>query len=194
MAASFSKNGSNGISREEGFTLIEVMFAAVYLAVGLLAIAAMQDIAIGRATDAKRLTVATNVATEMIERVRYNSPANSTATLGQYPYNGITACSDLTACPGGETAGNSANNVTALSDYNDWRSRLKATDAAGLLMLPGAVGTVTSTMVDLVNNTTGAAGADGVADMGQVQVTVTVKWATGIRTPTITMSTIVAPL
>lgn len=194
MAQSFFRSERSGALSEGGFTLIEIMFAAVYLTVGLLAVAAMQEIAIARAADAKRMTVATNIATEMIERIRYNSPANSTATLGQYPYNGITACSDLTACPGGETAGNSTNNVPAKSDYDDWRARLKAIDVAGKLQLPGAIGTVTSAKVDVVNNSTGLPGADGIADLGQVQVTVTVQWSTGIRTPTLTMSTIVAPL
>ena len=61
---------------EQGFTMIEVMFAAVYLAVGLLGIAAMQDIALSRNQDAKRITVATNLAVEMLERVRFNSPNN----------------------------------------------------------------------------------------------------------------------
>jgi len=169
-----------GVGRgEKGFTLIELMFASVYLAVGLLAIAAMEDIAIGRSTDARRLTVATNLATEMLERVRFNSPANSTLAGANYPYNGIQACSDLTTCV--EAAGNSAANATANGDYDQWRARLKATDSAGQLMLPGAVATVTSAAI-------------GTPSLGQVLVTVSVSWTSGLRTPTIALNTVVAPL
>lgn len=166
---------------EKGFTLIELMFASVYLSVGLLAIAAMEDIAISRSTDAKRLTVATNLATEMLERVRFNSPANATLSgaPANYPYNGIQACSDLATCA--EAAGNSAANATANGDYDQWRARLKTRDASGQLMLPGAVATVTSA-------------ATGTASLGQVLVTVSVRWTSGLRTPTLTLNTVVAPL
>lgn len=177
-----SVEGGNGVGRgEKGFTLIELMFAVVYLAVGLLAIAAMEDIAIGRSVDAKRLTVAVNLATEMLERVRFNTPANSTLTGANYPYNGIQACSNLAACAGGETAGNTTANATANGDYDQWRARLKATDSSGQLMLPGAVATVTSAAI-------------GTASLGQVLVTVSVSWTSGLRSPTITLNTIVAPL
>ena len=171
-----------GVGRgEQGFTLIELMFASVYLSVGLLAIAAMENIAISRSTDAKRLTVATNMATEMLERVRFNSPANSTLSGATYPYSGIQACSDLATCA--EAAGNSTANATANGDYDQWRARLKARDASGQLMLPGAVATVTS-----------AAMPGGTASLGQVLVTVQVQWTSGLRTPTITLRTVVAPL
>lgn len=165
---------------EQGFTLIEVMFAAVYLATGLLAIAAMQDIALSRNVDAKRISIATNLAVEMLERVRYNSPNNSTSVTGiGYPYHNIRACNY--ACSGGSSAGNATVNATALGDYNQWLARLSGTDATGQTTLPNAMGTVTST-------------ATGTSDLGQVLVTVSVQWTSGLRTPTITMNTIVAPL
>ena len=164
-----------------GFTLIEVMFASVYLAVGLLTIAAMEDIALSRNVDAKRLTIATNLATEMIERIRYNSPANATFFAGVgYPYHNIQVCNY--ACTGGSTPGNATANATANGDYNQWLGHLAATDSSGQPFLPNARGTVTSTAV--ANPTT----------LQQVQITVTVQWSTGFRTPTLTMTTLVAPL
>jgi len=166
----------DGRSGEQGFTLIEVMFATVYLAVGLLAIAAMQDLAISSSSDAKRMSVATNMAAEMLERIRYNSPANATAP---YPYNNIQACSSAATCA--DAPGSSAANQMASGDYNQWRARMKATDGNGVLLLPGATGTVTSV-------------STGSAALGQVLVTVQIKYSAGLRTPTITMSTIVAPL
>ena len=172
----------HGVGRgEKGFTLIELMFASVYLSVGLLAIAAMEDIAISRSVDAKRLTVAVNMASEMLERVRFNSPANATLSGANYPYNGIRACSNLAACSGGETAGSATANPTASGDYDQWRGRLKATDSSGQLMLPGAVATVSSA-------------ATGTSSLGGVLVTVAVSWTSGLRTPTITLRTVVAPL
>ena len=169
---------------EGGFTLIEVMFATVYLAVGLLGIAAMQDIALSRGVDAKRLSLATNVAAEMLERIRFNSPANATSGAGGFPYHNIRACgnpANATYCPGGESAGNTTGNPTANGDYDQWRGRLRATDPNGALMLPDAVGTVTSATT-------------GTSSLSQVQVTVTLTWTAGIRRPTVSYSTIVAPL
>lgn len=168
---------------DKGYTLIEVMIALVYLAVGLLAIAAMEDIALSRNVDAKRLTIATNLATEMIERIRFNSPNNATSFAGVgYPYHNIQACNY--ACPGGSTPGNATaiNNATANGDYNQWLGRLAATDSAGQPLLPNAMGTVTSTAV----------AASSV--LQQVQITVTIRWSSGIRTPTLNMTTLVAPL
>lgn len=166
---------------EQGFTLIEIMFAAVYLAIGLLGIAAMQDIALSRNVDAKRISIATNLAVEMLERVRFNSPANATAP---YPYSNFKVCNY--ACSGGETPATPSlttiPNATALGDYNQWKARLSATDSSGQMALPNAMGTVTST------------GPFGTTALGQVQVTVTVQWASGLRTPTISMTTFVAPL
>lgn len=166
---------------EGGFTLIEVMFASVYLALGLLTIAAMEDIALSRNVDAKRLTIATNLATEMIERIRFNSPANATSFVGVgYPYHNIQACNY--ACTGGSTPGNATASVTANGDYNQWLGHLGATDSSGQPLLPNAMGTVTSTAVA------------NPSALQQVQITVTVQWSTGIRNPTLTMTTLVAPL
>jgi type IV pilus assembly protein PilV len=180
------KEGAN--QGERGFTLIEVMFASVYLAIGLLAIAAMQDTAISRNTDARRMNYATNLTAEMLERIRYNSPANSTPIVGgTFVYDGIVACSDTAATlctnAGGETPGMAivANNLTASGDYDQWRARLKATNADGTLLLPGAVATVTSVNI-------------GTPGMQQVQITITLQYSTGIRNPTVTMNTFVAPL
>ena len=166
---------------EPGFTLLEVMIASVYLAIGLLTIAAMEDIALSRNVDAKRLTIATNLTTEMIERIRFNSPANSTSFIGVgYPYHNIQACNY--ACSGGSTPGNATANATANGDYNQWLGHLSATDSAGQPLLPNAIGTVSSTAVATP------------ADLNQVLITVTIRWSTGLRTPTVTMTTLVAPL
>ena len=181
MARLASREHERVKQRDEGFTLIELMFASVYLAVGLLAIAAMVDMALSRNVDARRLTVATNLGTEMIERIRFNSPANAASIVAVgYPYHNIQACNY--ACTGGSAPGNSTGNPTANGDYNQWLAHLSATDSSGQLLLPSAIGTVTSTAVA------------NPSELQQVQITVTIRWSSGIRTPTVTFTTMVAPL
>ena len=181
MARADDKEHRRAERREGGFTLIEVMFALVYLSVGLLGIAAMQDIAISRNVDARRLSIGTSLAVEMVERIRFNAPANATSITGVgFPYHNIKACNF--ACTGGESAGNTQPNTTARGDYDQWRARLRTADASGVLLLPNATATVTSTAIT------------NPASLGQVQIAVTVTWKSGLRTPTITMNTVVAPL
>jgi type IV pilus modification protein PilV len=181
---------------ENGFTLIELMVAIVFLTAGLLGIAAMQDIALSRNVDARRLTLATNLATEMIERIRFNSPANANpvfapAVAGSpYLYHGIVACAAVppancaqhaVAATSGNAAGSLPANGTALGDYQQWQAHLTAVDNAGNPVLPDGFGTVTAVVF-------------GPAALSQVQVDVTVQWTSGFRTPAVTMSTVVSPL
>lgn len=162
---------------ERGFSLIEVLMANIILAVGLLAIAAMQDIALSKNVDGKRLGLSTSLAAEMIERIRFNAPANSTASAGVYPYNFTITCT-TTACTGTPPT---TTDATTQSDYTQWRNRLGTPDISGKLPLPSAAATVTSA-------------ATGPAALGQVLVTVTVSWNTGVRQPTVALNTMVAPL
>ncbi len=204
-------NDQTGNRRKEaGFTLIEVMFAVVFLSIGLLGIAAMQDIALSRNIDGRRVTVATNLAAEMLERIRYNAVGNSKALpAGTYLYHNIIACTPtapavtcpftvVNPCPasfGGNCTGPIPGNTTsvapgaatALGDYNQWRAALAALDSNNVRLLPGAIGTVQAVPVDPLN-------AVGPTSLEQVRVTVQVQWAAGIRTPTVTMNSMVAPL
>jgi type IV pilus modification protein PilV len=176
---------------QDGFTLIEVLIALVYMTIGLLGIVAMEDVALSRNVDAKRITIATNLATEMIERIRMNSPANINPLLVSpfappYLYNGITACAAVapTNCAGQTfpaNAGNTAPNPPAAGDYRQWTDHFAVTDSNGLPLLPNGWGTVTSSLV-------------GPPVLGLVQIAVTVSWSTGFRTPILRLNTIVAPL
>ena len=196
--------------KEAGFTLIEVMFAVVFLSIGLLGIAAMQDIALSRNIDGRRVTVATNLAAEMLERIRYNAVGNSKALpAGTYLYHNIIACTPtapavtcpftvVNPCPtsfGGNCTGPTPGNTTsvapgaatALGDYNQWRAALAAVDSNNVRLLPGSIGTVQAVAIDPLNPV-------GPTSLEQVRVTVQVQWAAGIRTPTVTMNSMVAPL
>jgi len=180
--------------KQAGFTLIEVMFAVVFLSIGLLGIAAMQDIAISRNVDGRRLTVATNLAAEMLERVRYNGAGSSVRLGGLYLYNGIVACTGAT-CTGPSTPnpGNTGNisfgvpRTTAAGDYAQWNAALAAVDSNNVRLLPGAVGRVSVSAVDALNPI-------GTTSLEQVQTRVTVSWTAGLRTPTVTMSSMMTPL
>ena len=189
-------NRSERVRKQDGFTMIEVLIAMIYMTIGLLGIIAMEDVALSRNVDAKRITIATNLATEMLDRIRLNSPANINPLLtppvptSPYLYHGIVACAAVnpTNCAGqafpanaGNTAGAPPPNRPAWGDYRQWADRFAVTDANGQPLLPNGVGTVTSTLV-------------GVPVLGQVQVDVTVQWSSGFRTPAFTLSTIVAPL
>jgi type IV pilus assembly protein PilV len=166
----------NRCGEERGFSLLEVLLAMVFLSIGLLAIAAMQDVAMGANMKAKRMSFATNLVTELIEHIRYNAPANSTAP---YPYTFTVTCT-TTACAGGTAP--TTTNLTALGDYTQWVNHLATLEpATGQIVLPNASATVTSV-------------ATGPAALGEVLITITLTWTAGIIPPTVNMSTIVAPL
>jgi len=182
--------------KQAGYTMIEVLMAMAYLTVGLFGILAMEDISISRNVDSKRLTVATTLASEMIDRIRMNSPANINRVLAPaipgspYLYHGILVCGRTppTNCPGqgftatpGNTGGAPPPNSTAFGDYQQWLAHISETDFNGVSALPNGIGTVSSTPL-------------GPAVLGQLQIDVTVQWTSGLRRPSITMSTLVAPL
>lgn len=113
---------------ESGFTLIEVMVSIVILSVGLLALAGMQGIALGRNTNANQLTVASNLATDMIERIQFNK-WNATA------YNLIDTTNAGTQPPVGQ--------VMANGDYTQWQTRLAGSRLMGVRGRVAAVPIVT---------------------------------------------------
>ncbi|HEV8539569.1 MAG TPA: type IV pilus modification protein PilV [Nitrospiraceae bacterium] len=166
----------NRCGEERGFSLLEVLLSMVFLAIGLLAIAAMQDVAMGANMKAKRMSFATNLVTGLIEHIRYNAPANA---IAPYPYNFTVTCTS-TACAGG--AAPTTTNATAQGDYTQWKNRLGTLEpSTGQIVLPNASATVTSV-------------ATGSASLGQVLITIALTWTSGITPSTVTMSTIVAPL
>lgn len=97
---------------EGGFTLLEAMLALSILSIGLLATAAMQDMALRGNVDANELGSATGLATEMAERIRYNVK-NVTA------YNNIDTSNSATRPASTQTM--------ARGDYDQWQARLVAT-------------------------------------------------------------------
>ena len=102
---------------ERGFTLIEGMIALVILSIGLLAVSGMQAVALSRNVDANQLSQVTNLAAEMVERVRFN---RTSATS----YNGIDTANAATRPP--------ATQPQARGDYDQWGTRLAQSGISGI--------------------------------------------------------------
>jgi type IV pilus assembly protein PilV len=118
------------VRTESGFTLLEGMIATVILSVGVIAMGAMQGIAITRNVDSTELTLATNMASEMLERIQYNR-RNVTA------YAGIDT-NNPCALPAIQTM--------AQGDCVQWQAMMTNQGASGISqasMLTGVRGVVT---------------------------------------------------
>lgn len=138
---------------------MESMVALTVLSIGLFGIAGMLDMAISRNADGSQVSIATNLASEMMDRIRFNR-------VNVAAYGGIDTTNIGTRPP--------ATQPMAMGDYDQWRARLNGT------ALPNVRGLVT-------------VGASGPAALSQSQIIVQVLWRGGIRSQTMTMSTMVTP-
>jgi type IV pilus assembly protein PilV len=111
----------SNIHNSSGFTMIEVLVAVVIITVGLLAVDGMQTSAVLGNRSSNNLTIATQLAEEMVDRIRAN------AIDSPQLYNAIDT---NIACAGADPA---------LGDCTQWQTRLQASG------LPGARGQVTVT-------------------------------------------------
>jgi type IV pilus assembly protein PilV len=155
---------------EQGFTLLEGMLAAVLLGTGLLAMSAMQSIALVKNVDANELTRITTLASDMMERIQFNR-------RNAFSYNGINT----------QSAGN-CNTISATAqpqargDCLLWDSLV---DATQLQNIQGTV-TVSDVIAPIV--------------LSQRNVTVTITWMGSLasdstikRTRSLTIQRVVAP-
>jgi type IV pilus assembly protein PilV len=157
---------------QDGFTLIEGMLAGVVLAVGMLALAAMQSMSLGRNVDANEVTRVTNMAADMLERIQFNR-ARAAAYNNIDTWNGLAPPFALPP----------ATQPMARGDYNQWLNML---NNSGLTNVRGLV-TVTAT-------------GPITPPLNQMQVAVTINWLGSVksetsvrRNKTMTLITIVAP-
>lgn len=140
------------LSNNKGFSLLEVLVAVVILAVGLLAAASMQTMALTSTTASRNTTLAVQLAEEMVDRIRVNAGSTS-GTLLSYNNLNTSNCTGLVD--------------PALGDCTQWQSRLQSSG------LPSAAGTVTVTLdSDLC----------AFSDWGTVTTTANVTWGvTGVK-------------
>lgn len=116
-----------GRLNKSGFTLLEVLISIVILSIGLLTMANMQTTAMTGNTSARDMTIAVQLAEEMVDRIRVN--AGDTPGI----YNGIDTSG---ACGGADPA---------LGDCTQWQARLAA---SGLSNATGTVNIVTNNPIN----------------------------------------------
>ena len=123
---------------QAGFSLIEVLIALLVLALGLLGLAFLQVLNVRYTSSAEHRTMATNLATEVIDMMRSN-PRHLVI------YNRLDAASFAgVAVPAGGCSKIGDTEATALKNVDRWRCDVVS-------QLPGGVGNVTV----LGNDTTG---------------------------------------
>jgi type IV pilus assembly protein PilV len=127
------------LRHDKGFTLMEVMVSATILGVGIVGMATMQGMALTKNVDASDLSIATNIAADVMERIQNNRQYawayNNLQTLG------VGNCAALPpALPAGVTRTTPANIVLEIQgDCTQWRTLVLASN------LPNIQGTVTVT-------------------------------------------------
>lgn len=116
------------VRNEQAFTLIEVLVSAAILGVGVMGMAAMQGMALTKNVDASDLSIVTNIASDMMERVQANRQYawayHNLQTLG--PGN----CAALPALPpAGVTKPTPVNIVRVVQgDCTQWRTMVLASN------------------------------------------------------------------
>lgn len=160
----------NRLKSQQGFSLLEGMLAAVLLGTGLLAMSAMQGIAIVKNVDSNELTRITALASDMMERIQFNR-------RNAISYNGIntqsaTNCNTISA----------ATQPQARGDCLLWDSLVDATQYQNVM------GTVT--VSDIIAPTV----------LAQRNVAVTISWVGSLKSDTtvkrarsLTVNRVVAP-
>jgi type IV pilus assembly protein PilV len=157
------KNKFKPFNASQGITMIENLVALLVLSIGLLGLAGLQAASFRNSKDATYRAIATQQATDMVNRIRVNSAG---VVSGQYnaisplpPMPGIFC--DATACDAAELA---------TFDTWEWNTRNAA-------LLPRGGGTVVGTPLTI-------ASVDPL--LSPMQFTITVRWdgdrngATGI--------------
>jgi type IV pilus assembly protein PilV len=169
------------VRNEKGFTLAEVLVSAAILGVGVMGMAAMQGMSLGKNVDANDLSIVTNIAADMMERIqnnrRYSWAYHNLDTTG--PGNCLAGGMPSPPPFGIDPIPANKPQITQAiqGDCTQWRARVLGSN------LVNAVGLVTATQV-------------APAGSGAMQVTVRVNWndrGEGQRPRTVAFQTLVVP-
>ena len=164
---------------EKGFTLVEVLISAAILGVGVMGMAAMQGVSLSKNVDANDLSIVTNVAADMMERIqnnrRYAWAYNNLDTTGA----GNCLAGGMPAPPplGIPPITKPQVTQTVQGDCTQWQARILGSN------LVNAVGLVAATPV-------------APAGSGAMQVIVRLNWndrGPGQRARAVAFQTIVVP-
>ncbi|MES1999426.1 MAG: type IV pilus modification protein PilV [Pseudomonadota bacterium] len=115
------------ITKENGFTLLEVLVAIVVLSLGLLGLAGLQAASLRNNQVAYYRSIATQQAQDIADRMRANM-AGVIAPADPYTFSGTPAAQDC-------ISGTCSAALMAQSDANLWNS-------ANARLLPGGAGAV----------------------------------------------------
>jgi type IV pilus assembly protein PilV len=117
---------------QRGFTLTEVMVSAAVLSLGVMGMAAMQGVAFTKNVDANDLSVVTNVAADMMERIQ----ANRQYAWGYNNLQTLAAgnCAALPAPPPAGVTKPTPINITRViqGDCTQWRTLVLASNLANI--------------------------------------------------------------
>ncbi len=167
---------------EKGFTLVEVLVSAAILGVGVMGMAAMQGVSLGKSVDANDLSIVTNIAADMMERIQNNRQYSwayhdlDTTGVGNCLAGGLPAPPPLNIAPIPSTKLQVVTQ-TVQGDCTQWRARILGSNLAN------GVGLVTATPV-------------GPAGSRAMQVTVRLNWnerASAQRARTVAFQTLIVP-
>lgn len=168
---------------ERGFTLAEVMISAAILGVGVMGMAAMQGVSFTKNVDANDLSIVTNVAADMMERIQSNRRF-------AWAYNNLDTNGPGNCLVGGIPAPRPSDPFDAVNpnvattrgiqgDCVQWRTLVLSTN------LLNARGTVQAVPVLPLRK-----------DSGAVQVTVRLQWderSSTQRTRAVAFQTLIEP-
>lgn len=169
------------VRNEKGFTLVEVLVSAAILGVGVMGMAAMQGISLGKNVDANELSIVTNIAADMMERIQNNRQYSwaynnlDTSGPGNCLLGGLPAPAPLGIAP--IPTSKPQVTQTIQGDCTQWRARILGSNLAN------GAGLVTATPVAPVGS-------------GAMQVTVRLNWnerASAQRARTVAFQTLIVP-
>jgi len=103
---------------QSGFTLIEMLIAVVVISVGILGVAAMQTLGVRYTQNSYLLSIATQQAQDMAERMRAN-PAEMFDTSANGYYNSSISGAFTGTIPNCETA-DCTSDQRAQKDHAEW--------------------------------------------------------------------------